>query len=272
MPGLSVIPALFIPTGVKTSVFSQSSFRRRMCSRKAIYGSHTRSCGSTWPPDHACHASPFRRAPPRDRITTFFRRHSSSASARSGSLEFASTPTSLNDRRRSIKWAQDILASPQRYVILDTETTGLGKTAEVIQIALLDPTGRVLFDTFVRPLKRKSIPSDAARVHGITMKILKNAPSYPEIADQLVSLIQHRTVIAYNAECDARLLRQTAERNGGAIPTERWECAMLHYAQFYGEWNDDHGNYRWQKLPGGNHSALGDCQAVLAVLQKMAEG
>ena len=70
---------------------------------------------------------------------------------------------------------------------------------------------------------------------------------------------------------DARLLRQTAERNGGAVPSERWECAMQRYAHFCGEWNDYHGNYRLQKLPGGDHSALGDCQAVLALLQSMAE-
>lgn len=30
-------------------------------------------------------------------------------------------------------------------------------------------------------------------------------------------------------------------------------------------------NYRWQRLPGGDHSALGDCWATLKVLQKMAE-
>jgi len=30
-------------------------------------------------------------------------------------------------------------------------------------------------------------------------------------------------------------------------------------------------NYRWQRLPGGDHSALSDCLATLKVLQAMAE-
>ena len=29
-------------------------------------------------------------------------------------------------------------------------------------------------------------------------------------------------------------------------------------------------NDRWQKLPGGDHSALGDCRATLAILHEMA--
>lgn len=32
----------------------------------------------------------------------------------------------------------------------------------------------------------------------------------------------------------------------------------------------NHGNNRWQKLPGGDHSALGDARATLAVIRKMA--
>jgi DNA polymerase-3 subunit epsilon len=45
---------------------------------------------------------------------------------------------------------------------------------------------------------------------------------------------------------------------------------MHWYAQFVGDWNEYHGNYKWQRLPGGDHSALGDCRATLAVLKEMA--
>jgi DNA polymerase-3 subunit epsilon len=46
---------------------------------------------------------------------------------------------------------------------------------------------------------------------------------------------------------------------------------MLKYAEFVGEWNDYHGNYRYQKLPGGDHTAVGDCRATLKVIKKMAK-
>jgi DNA polymerase-3 subunit epsilon len=47
-------------------------------------------------------------------------------------------------------------------------------------------------------------------------------------------------------------------------------CAMQWYAQYVGEWHDYWGNYRWQRLPGGDHSALGDARATLSLLKRMA--
>ncbi|NJO78661.1 MAG: hypothetical protein HC827_09085 [Cyanobacteria bacterium RM1_2_2] len=45
---------------------------------------------------------------------------------------------------------------------------------------------------------------------------------------------------------------------------------MKWYSQWVGEWNELHGDYRWQKLPSGDHSALGDCRATLTIIQEMA--
>lgn len=45
---------------------------------------------------------------------------------------------------------------------------------------------------------------------------------------------------------------------------------MQWYSQFVGDWNDYYNNYRWQKLPSGDHSAIGDCRATLKVIEKMA--
>lgn len=163
-----------------------------------------------------------------------------------------------------------MLAAPGRYVILDTETTGLAPADEVIQVAVIDLLGRVLLDTLVRPLHRTSIPPEAARFHGITMAMLAGAPAWPQVAASLLACTGQRTIISYNAEFDARLLRQTAQRNGGPLPAARWECAMQQYARYYGEWDRGKGGYRWQRLTGGDHSALGDCRATLALIRKMA--
>jgi DNA polymerase III subunit epsilon len=45
---------------------------------------------------------------------------------------------------------------------------------------------------------------------------------------------------------------------------------MLWYSQWVGERNEYHGDYKWQRLPGGDHSALGDCKATLEVIEAMA--
>lgn len=49
----------------------------------------------------------------------------------------------------------------------------------------------------------------------------------------------------------------------------RWECAMVEYAAWWGDWDDYHGSYTWQRLNGG-HRALGDCLAVAERLVEMA--
>lgn len=48
-----------------------------------------------------------------------------------------------------------------------------------------------------------------------------------------------------------------------------WECAMGWYSQYVGE-RGKRGGHKNQKLPGGDHSALGDCRATLKVLETMA--
>ena len=47
---------------------------------------------------------------------------------------------------------------------------------------------------------------------------------------------------------------------------------METYAEWVGEWSDYFGSYKWQPLPGGDHDAVGDAQAALAVLRRMAAG
>ncbi len=172
------------------------------------------------------------------------------------------------DRERAADWARQMLADPT-VVILDTETTGLGPDAEIVQIAVIDAAGITLLDTLVRPTR--SIPPDATRVHGITDAMVAEAPTFAELAPLLYSLIGGRRVVIYNASYDMRLLRQTAvATKAGKWPGLTADCAMNAYSEWVGDWSEYHGNYRWQRLPGGDHSALGDARATLAVLRVMA--
>src|SRR5215212_8592272 len=50
-----------------------------------------------------------------------------------------------------------------------------------------------------------------------------------------------------------------------------WECAMRAFAAYVGE-RSKRGVYKNQKLPGGDHTALGDARATLRLIERMAEG
>lgn len=174
------------------------------------------------------------------------------------------------DQRAAINWSREVLKRRQKYVILDTETTGLGKSDEIIQLAVVDLDGNVLFNENIKPTKKKSISSQASSIHKLTMSNLAECPTFSELKNPLKKAIGRRRIITYNTEFDLRLYKQTWQFAGGFLPKGQWECAMLQYAKYIGEWNDYYQNYRWQKLEGGDHSASGDCLATLKVIQTMA--
>lgn len=176
-------------------------------------------------------------------------------------------------REQACRWARQVLDDPDA-VILDTETTGLGPDAEVVEIALLDCRGGTLLDTLVRPTS--PIPPDAAALHGITDAAVANAPGWPEIHERVDGLLKRasRTVI-YNADYDAQILQQTCSRHGlppPGPPRHGYECAMKKYARFVGDWSESKRDFLWKPLKGGGHRAREDCLATLRILREMAAG
>ena len=182
-------------------------------------------------------------------------------------------PDYAADRAAATDWAKRILNAGEA-VILDTETTGLRSQAEICQIAVIDLQGSVLLDTLVKPWR--GIPADATAIHGITDATVANARPFDAILPELRKAIQDRPVIIYNADYDLRLICQSAALCGltvhglDELGARTLECAMREYAAYCGEWSDHWANYRYQKLPGGDHSALGDCRATLRVIERMA--
>lgn len=173
--------------------------------------------------------------------------------------------------RASINWAQHVLKNKDKYVIYDCETTGLGKNDEVIEMAIIDLDGNVLLDQRIKPTKKKSIGKQASAIHGITMKDLKDCPIFVELKFVLEKILKNKKIITYNVKFDCRMYAQSFQLAGGYFHQEDWECAMMQYSRYVGQWNESTNDYRWQKLIGGDHTALGDCRATLKCLNKMAE-
>ncbi|MGH7813379.1 MAG: SCP2 sterol-binding domain-containing protein [Candidatus Binataceae bacterium] len=175
------------------------------------------------------------------------------------------------DRSNAISWARGLLSSPNSWLIIDTETTGLRGIDEVVQIGLLAADGTAVMDSLVRPVKRKTMPREAFEIHGISMEMLAGAPTYRELAPRLLEIVRYKTLISYNAAYDSRLLNQTALRSGGPKVPSHWECAMIQYARFFGQWDDWKNDYKWQRLPRAEHGAIGDCRATLKIIHEMTQ-
>ena len=174
-----------------------------------------------------------------------------------------------------------------RPVVLDTETTGLVDSSEVIEIGVIDHDGSVLLDTLVQP----TIPvlAHAAAVHGIGEAEVAAAATFPWILLQLAPVLAGRRVLAYGMVFDLRMLYQSA-RASDCLPewlSVRIEmadagCVMELFAEFHGEWKEHFKSYTWKKLTdaaalcgveevGRPHRAITDARLTLGVLRFMAE-
>lgn len=109
------------------------------------------------------------------------------------------------------------------WLIVDTETTGLGEGDEVIGVVAVDPAGAQVFAASFRP--QAAIHPDATAVHGLTMGDLDDAPSFPEIWPRLRAVLHGHTLVAYGAKFDRRMLEQTSWRYELTPPQFRWRCA-----------------------------------------------
>lgn len=175
------------------------------------------------------------------------------------------------DRRKASRWAKALL-SAKEFVVLDSETTGLTDPIGFVELAVADPEGRPLLETTVRPWL--PIEPGAAKVHGYRAEDLDSSPTFRDIYPDILDAISGKRVVVYNSAYDRRVFDAEVSRLGarGALLGKyipAWECAMGWYSQYVGQ-RTNKGGYRFQKLPGGDHSALGDCRATLAVLEKMA--
>lgn len=191
-----------------------------------------------------------------------------------------SVPVSKDQARREASLiAKQKLA--QKPLYLDTETTGLGRLDEIVEISILDSEGDVLLDQLVRPTK--PIPPDALAIHKITDEMVKDAPTWIQVWPEVEAVMQGRVVAIYNADYDARIMRQTHwlyDLNWDPKMADFF-CIMFLYAQFRGEWNRARGSYRWHSLQNAGrqariplqntHRAKDDAALTRAILHFIAD-
>ncbi len=180
---------------------------------------------------------------------------------------------SNRDRMAAVEWARELLARKD-FVIFDSETTGLSSPVDFVGIAVVSAQGETLFDSLLKPSCR--IEPAARAIHGHSAKSLSGAPRFFEVYADLLEVLYRRRVIVFNASYDRRVwdeaIRHLGARGALAGVLPRWECAMRQYAMFVGERSKRGKGYRPQKLPGGDHTALGDALATLRLIERMAAG
>jgi len=103
-----------------------------------------------------------------------------------------------------------------RYIVLDTETTGLShengdRLIEIGAIEVVDhvATGRV-FHEYINP--EREIHPDAIRVHGITNEFVATKPVFAQVAPAFVEFIKDAVLVIHNAPFDIGFLNSELGR------------------------------------------------------------
>lgn len=196
-------------------------------------------------------------------------------------------PTTEQAARKAIERQLSLPQSPQQWarsmlekrpLVLDTETSGLEASHEVIELALVERDGTVVLDTLIQC--QGEIPADATRIHGITHAMLSSAPAFPDVWRRLLPY-RDREIIVFNASFDIPLLAQTAARYQIAFPRLKSHCLMIQYLAYaVGVQKDGNQRESYRSLEAackhfdiavGGHRALSDAQAAREVLCRLAE-
>jgi DNA polymerase-3 subunit epsilon len=188
------------------------------------------------------------------------------------------TDAGRDRRREAAEWAGETMRH-ERVVFLDTETTGFGPRAEIIDIGIVASDGTVLLDTLVRP--ESPIPASTSKVHGLFDHDVATAPAWTDVYPEVYQLLVGARVVVYNAPFDSGMVTSNCQRHRLVIPTAHWHCAMRQYSAFAGPVTAQPGRSasRWYKLdhaaaafdvPPGGHRALADAEVCRRVVVGMA--
>lgn len=179
-------------------------------------------------------------------------------------------------------------------IVLDTETTGIGRKEEIIEICLIDLNGKILLNTLIKPTK--PIPEQASMIHGIYDQDVENAPSWKDVYQDFINIIKDKEVNIYNSNFDIEMINQTSRKYDLAefisinhrYPRNRnlisYHCVMHEYADIWGDYHDYYNNNRWQSLSDAadqqsidisdltTHRAYADCEITRRLLLKIIKG
>jgi len=95
------------------------------------------------------------------------------------------------------------------FSFLDVETTGLDPSQgdRICEIAVLKTVNGTVVDEFTTLINPgRSIPQSAVTVHGITDTMVRRAPFFRDIANDLLGFIRDTVIVAHNARFDMGFL------------------------------------------------------------------
>jgi DNA polymerase-3 subunit epsilon len=160
-----------------------------------------------------------------------------------------------------------------RPIFYDTETTGLKPQKDrVIELAAYDPVENRVFETFINP--QMPIPPEQTAIHHITDDMVKDAPTFGEVALDFTKFCEGDTVLIAHNNDAFDILFMKAEYERAQVPFPAWKIlCSLKWARRY---RPDLPTHRLQVLrelfgiqANQAHRALDDVKVLCEVFSNL---
>jgi len=154
------------------------------------------------------------------------------------------------------------------YAVIDLETTGKNvPDGKIIEIAIVKIKQCKIIDYFhslINPCTK--LNWYVSKLTGIKSYMLKNAPTFKELAPEIVSFLGNSIIVAHNANFDYPFLKCELERaiDGFTFQNEKLCTVMLARKRFpeLGKYNLDFIMQNFNINNPDRHRAYGDAMAT----------
>lgn len=159
------------------------------------------------------------------------------------------------------------------FVTIDTETTGLSKNDEVVELAIVGMDKQVLYYSTFYPTVE--VNPAAAKVNHFSKAKLKGSPCIKDEWQKIVEAIGNKKVLCHNTPFDKRLLTQTFARYNIPYDIERAFNGAYDSKDIAKKWikSDKYDLNHLAHLVGIEreelHEATDDCVMTIEVLERL---
>jgi DNA polymerase-3 subunit epsilon len=176
----------------------------------------------------------------------------------------------------------DVLTSPPDllsldYAVVDVETTGTRCWAgdRITEIAVVAVRGGVVaetFETLVNP--DRPIPPWVTRLTNISWDMVRNAPRFRDVCDDVLRALDGAIFVAHNAQFDWRFVTTEVERATGRQLEGRRLCTVKMARKLLPQLRSrrlDSLAFHYDVTIRARHRAGGDAEATAAILVRLLQ-
>lgn len=161
------------------------------------------------------------------------------------------------------------------YVVFDTETTGTGAGARLLELAAVRVRGGEEVEHFAELVDpEQPIPPETTVVHHITDDMVRGRPNAKEVLGRFLEFCGESFLVAHNAPFDARILGLEWLRARLPEPRVRLLCSLRASRRLVPSGShslDALADLLGVPIPPDRHRALDDARLLAAVLRRLGE-